>query len=512
MVLTMSRPQAHPRSGVYRARKVVPQDLRAIIGKRELVATLGTKDPAEARRAFPEAMGRIEARLAAARAQLDGQPNRPTPRQIAQLAGVIYRDQVALAEAEPGTTANRELGLDILRDQMDSASYPTWRLREVRSLLTAHGFSDDAETVRLVAVSVTDARFAAESVGLMRAGLDWSPSPYATRYPPEVSTAAAPQAASPPSPDVLSFEALHAAYSRDNPKPEKTRDKRRGAFRHLAKSAGHDDARRIGKPEVRAFKVARQADGVHANTINDALATLRPIWRWAADNGLLPEGANPFAGMAVSAPRGPPPRVPYSAVDAALVLTAARSERGFLRWAPWLLALTGCRLEEACGALKEDVRKERGVWCLVLHSERAGRDLKTADAQRMAPLHPALIEEGFLAYVLALPAGAALFPDVPPGSYARRGSNGTRRLGRWVRGLGIKDKRIAPAHSWRHWLKDALRFAEVPPEAADAIFGHVNATNAGAGYGDGWRGRPDHLAPHLAKVAPPVPPLNGTAE
>jgi integrase len=508
MVLPMSRPQAHPKTGVYRARKVVPADLRTIVGAAQISETLGTKDPREARRVFPEVMGRIEARLAAARAQRDGQPNRPTPRQIAQLAGVIYRDQVAFAEAEPGTVADREIGLDILRDQMDSASYPPWRLREVRSLLTAHGFSDDAETVRLVAMSVTDARFAAESVGLMRAGLDWSPAPYATRYPSEVPTPTPPPAAASPSPEVLTFEALHAAYSRENPKPEKTRDKRRGAFRHLAKSAGHDDARRIGKPEVRAFKAARQADGVHANTINDALATLRPIWRWAADNEILPAGANPFAGMAVSAPRGPPTRVPYSADDAALVLKAARLERGFLRWAPWLLALTGCRLEEACGALKEDVRKERDVWCLVLHSGRAGRDLKTADAQRMVPLHPALIGEGFLAYVMALPAGAALFPDVPPGSYARRGSNGTRRLGRWVRGLGIKDKRVAPAHSWRHWLKDALRFAEVPLEAADAIFGHVNRTNAGSGYGDGWRGRPDMLAPHIAKVLSPIPPLD----
>ena len=46
MVLSMSRPQLHPTSGVYRARKVVPAELRAIVGKRELIETLGTKDPA----------------------------------------------------------------------------------------------------------------------------------------------------------------------------------------------------------------------------------------------------------------------------------------------------------------------------------------------------------------------------------------------------------------------------------------------------------------------------------
>jgi len=45
MVLCMTRPTKHPKSGVYRARVVVPQVLRPVVGKRELIATLGDEGP-----------------------------------------------------------------------------------------------------------------------------------------------------------------------------------------------------------------------------------------------------------------------------------------------------------------------------------------------------------------------------------------------------------------------------------------------------------------------------------
>ena len=43
MVLCMTRPTKHPKTGIYRARKAVPALLRDSVGKRELVVSLGTK-------------------------------------------------------------------------------------------------------------------------------------------------------------------------------------------------------------------------------------------------------------------------------------------------------------------------------------------------------------------------------------------------------------------------------------------------------------------------------------
>jgi hypothetical protein len=43
MVLSMSRPWKHPRTGVYYFRKVVPEAMRELVGKVEVRRTLGTK-------------------------------------------------------------------------------------------------------------------------------------------------------------------------------------------------------------------------------------------------------------------------------------------------------------------------------------------------------------------------------------------------------------------------------------------------------------------------------------
>ena len=64
MPLAMSRPWKHPDSGVYWLRKGVPDDLRALVGKREEKRSLGTRDPVEAKRRHAEALAEIEERWA----------------------------------------------------------------------------------------------------------------------------------------------------------------------------------------------------------------------------------------------------------------------------------------------------------------------------------------------------------------------------------------------------------------------------------------------------------------
>lgn len=145
-----------------------------------------------------------------------------------------------------------------------------------------------------------------------------------------------------------------------------------------------------------------------------------------------------------------------------------------------------------------------GTWVLAI-APTAARGLKTAEAQRLIPVHPALAAEGFLTYVAALPADGPLWPDLTADKAGSRAALATVRHGEWLRGVvGIRDKRKAPAHSWRHRMEDALRLARVPPEAQDAIMGHSNPRNAGAGYGRGWRGMPAELLAELRKVPSPV--------
>jgi integrase len=124
----------------------------------------------------------------------------------------------------------------------------------------------------------------------------------------------------------------------------------------------------------------------------------------------------------------------------------------------------------------------------------------------MIPLHPALIAEGFLRYVEALPVGASLFGDLRPDTFGTLKGTATKKHGRWVRRtVGIVDKTKDPAHAWRHRFEDQARRAGVPQNVTDALLGHFNPMNESESYGRGFRFMPDATAQWVDRMASPMP-------
>ena len=70
-----------------------------------------------------------------------------------------------------------------------------------------------------------------------------------------------------------------------------------------------------------------------------------------------------------------------------------------------------------------DIERDDDVWVLRIRLDNRDDDaeLKTINAERTLPLHPALIEEGFLDYVAGLPNNVALFANIKPDMFGRRG-------------------------------------------------------------------------------------------
>jgi integrase len=115
-----------------------------------------------------------------------------------------------------------------------------------------------------------------------------------------------------------------------------------------------------------------------------------------------------------------------------------------------LCAYSGARLAEVCQLRVEDIVEIEGIWCMRFDPEAGS--LKTRGSERAIPLHPAVVEQGFLKFVEGIGSGP-LFPELPPDKFGSRGGNGTKVLGPWVRSLGLTDNRISPSHSWRHRFK-----------------------------------------------------------
>ena len=519
----MTRPFAHRKTGVYWVRKVVPADLRLLVGKRELTASLGTKDIREAKAKAGLVIARFEAVIASARAG----GSRLTQRDIEALCGVWYQTECDAFGDDPGQPEAWDLYTEVLSDRVQDFEDPEGhhgiplenRLRlkqedraEARAWLRNHGHvADDGMVTQFAkALFLTKLDFAQEMK--RRALGDWSPDPIVGKFPPVAAPKAPPKV--PQAPLQATIAALIAAWAAETGTAGKALYDRERTGKMLSNFLAHDDAGRVTADDVVRWKEARLASGKLAKTVANDIGELRPIWTWGKINRKLAFEHNPFSGLAPrTRKRARRPRGPFTEDEACSILTAARSEKSaLLRWLPWLLCVTGARLGEVTQAAKEDVLREGqdGPWVLRIHDDGEGRTLKTAHSERLVPLHPALIEEGFLQYVQALPAGSALFPAVRPDKFNTRKGTATKAHGRWVRKVvGITDRSKDPAHAWRHRFEDAARRAGLPQNVTDGLLGHTNPMNESEGYGRGFRYMPTVTAPWVAKMM--VPLLDTTA-
>lgn len=131
----------------------------------------------------------------------------------------------------------------------------------------------------------------------------------------------------------------------------------------------------------------------------------------------------------------------------------------------------------------QDVREIDGIWTIRITPEAGTQKM---DAARIVPLHPHVIEQGFLAAIKPKGEGPIFYDP----SRQRVQSDDNRhikkvgeKLANWVRNdVGIKDLNVKPNHGWRHTFKTLAMAAEIPERIADAIQGHAPKT-VGQTYG-----------------------------
>ena len=166
-----------------------------------------------------------------------------------------------------------------------------------------------------------------------------------------------------------------------------------------------------------------------------------------------------------------------------------------LRWLFLLGLCTGGRLEELGQILVPDVQETEGVWYIDVTTyiaedltdadHKLAKRTKTDSSTRVIPLHPALIELGFIDHIQTLrDAGIAkLFGDLRADSLQVQTKEASRRANRLIDTAVSRDRRIV-FHSFRHTFKDLCRNAEIPKDVHDQMTGHAPA-DVGGGYGLG---------------------------
>jgi len=154
--------------------------------------------------------------------------------------------------------------------------------------------------------------------------------------------------------------------------------------------------------------------------------------------------------------------------------------------------LTGCRLEELGQLTLRDIKTAYGITYLDVtdlpdpndpDDQEILKHVKTRSSRRYIPVHPLLVEIGFLKYFedQRRTGNSMLFPDLKADSNGKRTSAYSKRFGRLIRRLGINYKGKV-YHSFRHLFKEECRNARIPEEIHDTLTGHASRS-VGRKYG-----------------------------
>ena len=144
-------------------------------------------------------------------------------------------------------------------------------------------------------------------------------------------------------------------------------------------------------------------------------------------------------------------------------------------WLPMLGLFTGGRISELAQLDIADIQEHNGIWAISINGE-GDKSLKTLAAVRLIPIHPTLLECGFLDYVNDTKQhGTKLFPYLTPDTFGSYGATPSERWGKYLDKIGISDPQKV-FHSFRSTSNDCLKQNGVAEESRCQFIGHEHDT------------------------------------
>ena len=218
------------------------------------------------------------------------------------------------------------------------------------------------------------------------------------------------------------------------------------------------------------------------------LAAVKTLFNYGVRNRLLKRNAAEGLTTARKTPAGKR-RLPYTDDEVARLLSLAdRETRPSRRWLPWLTALSGARVGEVAQLWGNRVVEIDGIPVMKIAPAADGGTIKNVGSERDVPIHPAIIERGFLDFVGTKGGGPLFYRGTPrkqpingrPPKHASKGV--ANHLASWIREQGFRDPRKDPSHALRHWFKSKCLALGVQDSVVDAIQGHTLKGGAAATY------------------------------
>ncbi|NBJ09341.1 site-specific integrase [Microvirga arsenatis] len=384
-------------------------------------------------------------------------------------------DEAAAAEARfgPGLTQ----GIDALPASDSTAALEQRFGRLANWLLAERGIELLPEQRPLLLKLTAMAAIQAGRQLKKHAAYDFSPDPEISRFP----------TFEPPSEAGGSHRTLTDVFERwrkETHPSASTVSTWRGVVASLKRHLGHEVVGRITHEDIVRWKDRLVDAGLSRKTIShNHLAAIKALLNFEIQNKRL--AVNPAAGIKMGVKRRAGQRMrPYTDNEVARILAlAARETSPAQRWLPWLAALSGARIGEVAQLWGQRITMEDGIAVMVIRPAEDGGSLKNEWSERTVPIHPAIIEAGFLDFVRQHGSGPLFYRRSSGDPSKKHASKGvTNRLAAWIREQGFTDPRKAPNHALRHWFVTMGQRLHINDSVIEAIIGHEEGSEYRHGH------------------------------
>jgi integrase len=268
---------------------------------------------------------------------------------------------------------------------------------------------------------------------------------------------------------------IQVALIEDKPARAVTKEDMRRLYRVLPQLPTHSTKRYPGMSAQEAIAAA-DADGnderLSPKSQNDYFTHIKSLWKWAVENDYV-DNSPAVVLKDVAETAAWEQRLAFTDEQIAAYFAALdRLGHVAMQWVPRLMLFGGLRLEEAAKLTPADVRVVDDVTVLDIN-RRVGR-LKTANADRLIPVHSALLEP-LMSYVrdrAGSSVGAA--GNLWGLQASKQGIFSTalsKRLNAVLDQVCPEDGRLVP-YSLRHTFATRLKHADVLDTVLDELLGH----------------------------------------
>lgn len=257
---------------------------------------------------------------------------------------------------------------------------------------------------------------------------------------------------------------------------------------HFLNYLDKEDITDLTTSDVLSYIDHLRSEGRSAKTNKDYFASTKQFLSWCAIKEYITK--NPAESLKPTFKKtkhASEQRVRWNYQELTLLFNSKQFKRQSedLQWISLLQLFNGFRPQEPCQLYINDIHCDEAIPYISIADYYPFQHLKNQHAVRDIPIHPYLIESGFLEFVASRATGInkPLFNYDPLGKDNDWSKLYRTQFGKLQTRLGMIPKHRPTTYSLRHTFIDELKLLDVPEHLVAEIVGHNNPNMTYGRYG-----------------------------